>query len=79
MSDIYLYADETGNLDNDGAGKDGASAYFGFGTAVFDHDHGDEMWDGLRLRASLEERGLTCPRGSTRSTTRTPPAARCLT
>lgn len=63
MSDIYLYADETGNLDYDGAGKDGASAYFGFGTAVFDHDHGDEMWDGLRLRASLEERGLNLPKG----------------
>jgi hypothetical protein len=30
---------------------------------VFDHDHGDDMWQGLRLRASLERRGLNLPHG----------------
>jgi len=63
VADIYLYADETGNLDCDGEGKQGASAYFGFGTAVFDHDHGAELWNGLRLRAELERKGLNLPRG----------------
>lgn len=63
MVDVYLYADETGNLDYDGEGKAGASAYFGFGTAVFDRDHGSELWEGLRLRASLEQRGLNLPHG----------------
>src|SRR5690606_23235042 len=35
VADVYLYADETGNLDFDGAAKQGGSAYFGFGTAMF--------------------------------------------
>ncbi len=59
-----MYADETGNLDYDvSAGKQGASTYFGFGTAVFDREHGKELWDGLCLRARLESRGLNLPRG----------------
>lgn len=53
MTDIFLYADEAGNLDyNVGAG---ASAFFGFGTAVFDRDHNGEIWRGMRLRAQLTE------------------------
>lgn len=63
MADIYLYADETGNLDYEGDRKAGASAYFGFGTAVFDRDHRTELWEGLRLRADLEKRGLNLSRG----------------
>jgi len=63
MADIYMYADETGNLDYDGAEKDGASPYFGFGTAVFDRDHGSELWEGLELRARLEREGLNLPKG----------------
>ena len=63
VADIYLYADESGNLDYEGDGKEGTSPYFGFGTAVFDHAHGSELWNGLRLRASLEERGLNLPKG----------------
>nr|WP_247600891.1 DUF3800 domain-containing protein [Cellulomonas hominis] len=58
-----MYADETGNLDYEGDGKEGASPYFGFGTAVFDHDHGSELWEGLLLRADLESRGLNLPKG----------------
>ncbi|PYG00198.1 hypothetical protein SAMN05216184_104137 [Georgenia satyanarayanai] len=55
--DIFVYADETGNLDYGGAGKQGASPYFGFGTAIFDGDHSVEMWDGHVLRTSLAGRG----------------------
>ena len=47
--DVYLYADETGNLDYGGATKQGASPYFGFGTAVFIGDHGVEAsWVSFR-------------------------------
>lgn len=63
MADVYIYADETGNLDFDGASKQGGSAYFGFGTAVFREDHGEYLWRGLRLRASLEQQGVSLPKG----------------
>lgn len=63
MADVYIYADETGNLDFDGASKQGGSAYFGFGTAVFREDHGEYLWRGLRLRASLEQQGVNLPKG----------------
>lgn len=63
MADVYLYADETGNLDYAGDGKQGASPYFGFGTAVFDREHGSELWSGLRLRAGVESKGLNLPKG----------------
>lgn len=61
MSEIYMYADETGNLDM--SGSRGASTYFGFGTAVFNRDHGKELWEGLRLRCHLEQRGIRLPKG----------------
>lgn len=63
MADVYLYADETGNLDYAGAGKQGASAYFGFGTAVFNGDHGAALMDGLRLRADVTGSGVSLARG----------------
>jgi hypothetical protein len=63
MADVYVYADETGNLDFDGASKPGGSTYFGFGTAVFREDHGEYLWRGLRLRASLERDGVNLSRG----------------
>lgn len=53
MSDIFLYADETGNLDYNSTGNAGASKFFGVGTAVFDRDHGSELWGGMRLRAEV--------------------------
>jgi len=53
MADLFLYADETGNLDYNVNGNSGASTYFGVGTALFDRDHGDALWNGLRLRAEL--------------------------
>lgn len=63
MADIYLYVDETGNLDYEGASKRGASAYFGFGTAAYRGDHGSELMEGLRLRAAVTSQGVKLPRG----------------
>lgn len=56
-----MYADETGDLDM--TGSVGTSRYFGFGTAVFNGDHGRELWQGLQLRAELERNGVNVPRG----------------
>ncbi|MGI8333668.1 DUF3800 domain-containing protein [Actinomadura scrupuli] len=61
MAEIYMYADETGDMDM--TGSPGTSRYFGFGTAVFNGDHGKELWEGLRLRAELERKGVNVPRG----------------
>lgn len=61
--DVFVYADETGNLDYDGAGKDGASDYFGFGTAIFEGNHSLEMWDGHVLRSTLAGRGFDMSQG----------------
>lgn len=60
---MYLYADETGNLDYDGANKRGATAYFGFGTAVFTGDHGHQLMQGVRLRAEVTAAGVQLARG----------------
>lgn len=61
MPDIYMYADETGDLDMTGAR--GTSTYFGFGTAVFDGEHGRALWEGLQLRCRLESKGVRLPQG----------------
>lgn len=61
MAEIYMYADETGDLDM--SGSTGSSEWFGFGTAVFRGNHGNELWQGLRLRCELERRGLHLPKG----------------
>lgn len=61
MAEIYMYADETGDLDMEGS--QGASRYFGFGTAVFEGDHGHLLWEGLQLRCRLERRGVSLPQG----------------
>lgn len=61
MTEIYMYADETGDLDM--TESPGASTYFGFGTAVFSREHGAELWEGLRLRCHLEKRGVRLPKG----------------
>lgn len=54
MADVFVYADETGNLDYEIDGKVGATPYFGFGTAMFRGAHGNALWEGLQLRAKLE-------------------------
>jgi len=61
MADIYLYADESGDLDL--TGTPGSSAFFGFGTAAFEGEHGNRLWEGLQLRCELERRGVHLHRG----------------
>ena len=63
MADVFVYADETGNLDYNPAGKEGASTYFGFGSVIFNGDHSDALWQGLVLRAALEQAGHPLPKG----------------
>lgn len=64
---IYLYADETGNLDYQGTPNPqggGASTYFGFGTAAFNtDDHGDDLLQGLHLRARSAKQGIKLTKG----------------
>lgn len=60
---IYMYVDETGNLDFAPEGKSGASSYFGFGSAVFEGHHGDAIYDALRLRMKLGTDNVHLPRG----------------
>lgn len=62
MTRVFLYADETGNLDYENSSPT-ESGYFGFGTATFAGEHGRELWAGLQLRAALSARGLHLPRG----------------
>ncbi|MEV1292831.1 DUF3800 domain-containing protein [Pseudonocardia sp. NPDC049635] len=61
MAEIYMYADETGDLGLDGG--PGSSAFFGIGTATFVGEHGAAIWAGLRLRFELEQSGLNLPKG----------------
>ncbi len=61
MADVYMYADETGDLHMNGSS--GSSRYFGFGTAVFEGRHGRQLMEGLELRAALEREGVSLPRG----------------
>nr|WP_230308887.1 DUF3800 domain-containing protein [Corynebacterium sp. HMSC068G04] len=64
---VYLYADETGNLDYHGSPNPrggGASTFFGFGTATFCSDnHGDDLLGGLHLRAKGSKAGIKLTRG----------------
>jgi hypothetical protein len=61
MTDVFIYADETGDLDMTGAR--GTSTYFGFGTAVLLDDHGHQLWQGQQLRCALEAKGVRLPAG----------------
>lgn len=61
MPDVFIYADETGDLDF--SGNPAVSRYFGIGTAVFEGDHGDALAQGLRLRCELEAAGISMRQG----------------
>lgn len=61
MTDVYVYMDETGNLDY--WSPAGASQYFGFGSLSFSGAHSSLLWDGMRLRAELERGGVRLPNG----------------
>ena len=58
MADVYMYADETGNLDFNTDASDGVTPYFGFGTATFVGPHPEALWRGLDLRIRLQHLGL---------------------
>lgn len=61
MTDVYVYVDETGDLDFSGNPR--ASSRFGLGSAVFRGPHGAALAAGLELRCRLEAEGLSLPRG----------------
>jgi hypothetical protein len=61
VTDVYVYVDETGDLDFSGNPR--ASAHFGLGSAVFRGPHGAALAAGLELRCRLEAEGLALPRG----------------
>lgn len=63
VTDVFLYADETGNLDYEAGVGNGESPYFGFGTAAFTGDHGAQLFRGLATRAALSAAGLDLPGG----------------
>lgn len=63
MGDIYLYADETGNLDYAASRNDTESRFFGFGTALFEGQHSEALWRGQQLRVELSEQGVHLPKG----------------
>ncbi|MER6993072.1 DUF3800 domain-containing protein [Saccharopolyspora hirsuta] len=60
MADVFMYADETGNLDYQQ--HEGASRYFGIATAVI-RDHGKALNEALLLRAELHARGVGLKKG----------------
>lgn len=53
MREIYIFADETGDLGY----TNSSSAYFGFGTLTIEENFADSLWDGFRLRCELERQG----------------------
>lgn len=57
MSDLYIYLDETGQLEPSG------SAYFGLGQATFRGEMGALEWEGTKLRFDLERKGVHLPKG----------------
>lgn len=61
MADVYVYADETGDLDL--TGSKGSSTYFGIGTATLTGEHGGHIWDAVSLRFKLEQLGIRRGRG----------------
>jgi len=58
VTQIYIYADETGDL-----GFDSDAPYFGIGTATFVGNHASSLWDGFELRTRLETRGVSLQKG----------------
>lgn len=60
MVDRYLYLDETGTLDFEGRPGE---EFFGVGTAHFEGDHRDAIWEGHQLRIALEVKGIRLPKG----------------
>lgn len=61
MTNVYMYADETGNLDYNVDG--GGSKYFGIGTATWVGEPAEHLWHGERMRFGHAAVGIECPKG----------------
>jgi hypothetical protein len=61
MGDVFMFADETGNLDYNVPG--GGSRYFGIGTATWQGDHGAHLWQATQLRFKHAGTGIDLPAG----------------
>jgi len=61
MGDVYMFADETGNLDYNVSG--GGSKYFGIGTATWRVDHGAHLMQATQLRFKHAGQGIDLPSG----------------
>ena len=61
MADVYMYVDETGDLDL--TGNANSSRYFGIGSATLTGEHGAALWSGKQLRFQQEEAGIARPKG----------------
>jgi hypothetical protein len=61
MTDIFMYADETGNLDYNLDG--GGSKYFGIGTATWHGDPGEHLWQAERMRFTHSAAGFENSKG----------------
>lgn len=61
MAEVFMFADETGNLDYNVSG--GGSKYFGIGTATWQGEHGDSLWKATQLRFQHAKHGIELPSG----------------
>jgi Protein of unknown function (DUF3800) len=61
MTDVFMYADETGNLDYNLVG--GGSKYFGIGTATWHGDPGEHLWQAERMRFAHAAAGFETAKG----------------
>lgn len=61
VTNVYMYADETGNLDYDV--YRGGSKYFGIGTATWTGDPAEHLWQGERMRFGHAANGIECSKG----------------
>jgi hypothetical protein len=61
MTDVYMYADETGNLDYNIAA--GGSRYFGIGTATWPSDPAQHLWQSERMRFGHAQVGVQVAKG----------------
>lgn len=60
VTNVYMYADETGNLDYDV--DRGGSKYFGIGTATWTGDPAEHLWQGEQMRFGHAANGIECLR-----------------
>jgi Protein of unknown function (DUF3800) len=58
MADVFMYADETGNLD-----YNGGSTYFGIGTATWQSQPAGHLWQAERMRFGHARAGVECTKG----------------